>query len=69
LSKKNIDASENKIKKNLINRDENDINRKISPLKKADDAIEIDTTNMTIEQQVKIIYNEIKQGKLNDNKR
>jgi len=57
-----IDVSEYQIKKNLINRDTNDINRKISPLKKADDAIEIDTTNMTIEQQVENIYNKIKQG-------
>ena len=58
----NIDVNEDQIKKNLIKRDANDINRKISPLKKADDAIEIDTTNMTIEQQVENIYNKIKQG-------
>jgi cytidylate kinase len=32
-----------------------DSERQISPLKKADDAIEIDTTNLTIEQQVNLI--------------
>lgn len=36
-------------------RDQNDSNRKASPLKKADDAILIDTTGLTIEESVKII--------------
>ena len=45
--------------KNIIrainDRDAIDSNRKASPLKKADDAIEIDTSNLTIEQQVDLI--------------
>ena len=31
----------------LIRRDESDLNRKIAPLKKADDAILIDTSNLS----------------------
>ncbi len=47
----------NKILSELRNRDNNDINRSISPLKKADDAVEIDTTSMSIEEVVdKIIF-------------
>lgn len=46
-----------KILSELRNRDNNDINRSISPLKKADDAVEIDTTSMSIEEVVdKIIF-------------
>lgn len=41
---------------NLANRDRIDSKRKHSPLKKADDAIEIDTTDLTFDQQVERIY-------------
>ena len=41
-------------------RDKFDSTRMISPLKKADDAIEIDTSNLTLEEQVEIIINIIK---------
>ena len=56
--KKSITISElvEKIKK----RDEIDSNRSISPLIKVDDAIEVDTTSLTIEQQVTKIYDIIK---------
>ncbi len=40
------------IRQELIWRDKNDSSRAISPLKKADDAYEINTTNMSIPQQV-----------------
>lgn len=40
------------IKKEIALRDEQDMNRKISPLKKADDAIEIDTSDMTLDEVV-----------------
>ena len=38
------------IKEDIAQRDYNDSHRANSPLKKADDAIELDTTNMGIEQ-------------------
>lgn len=34
----------------IIERDRNDMNRPVAPLKKADDAVEVDTTNFTLEQ-------------------
>ena len=48
------------IKKNLIDRDSNDISRLNSPLIKTDDCIEIDTTELTIKEQVDEIYKIIK---------
>ena len=44
----------------IKNRDKYDSERKDSPLSKANDAIEVDTTNMTIEQQVDTMYKKIK---------
>ncbi|MCR5634752.1 MAG: (d)CMP kinase, partial [Lachnospiraceae bacterium] len=38
------------IEKDIIDRDYQDMHREISPLKKADDAIEVDTSDMTIDQ-------------------
>ena len=46
--------------KEIKNRDKYDSERKDSPLLKANDAIEVDTTNMTIEQQVDTMYKKIK---------
>jgi cytidylate kinase len=40
------------VKQNIAKRDLKDSKRQADPLKKADDAIEIDTTNVTFEQQV-----------------
>ena len=62
IKSKNLYINKDEIKKNLINRDKNDIERENSPLLKAYDAIEIDTTNISINEQVLIIYNKIKQG-------
>ena len=44
------------IKNDLIKRDEHDKGRKLSPLKKAEDAIVIDTSNCSIDEQVESIY-------------
>ena len=49
----NIDVE--KIKAEIIARDEADMNREISPLKKADDAVLLDTTDMTIDEVLKTI--------------
>ncbi|OPX29031.1 MAG: cytidylate kinase [Candidatus Cloacimonas sp. 4484_143] len=48
------------IEQELIWRDKNDSEREISPLKQAEDAIPVDTSNLTIEQQVDFIYEKIK---------
>ncbi|MEE9190008.1 MAG: (d)CMP kinase [Candidatus Neomarinimicrobiota bacterium] len=48
---------------NLKVRDEKDSSRSLSPLKRAVDAIEIDTTHLTIDEQIKLIVNKIRQNK------
>ncbi|MBQ9152338.1 MAG: (d)CMP kinase [Solobacterium sp.] len=44
------------IEKEIEARDYQDMHREISPLKKADDAVEIDSSDMTIEEVVDAIY-------------
>ncbi len=44
------------VKKQIYDRDFQDINRKESPLKKTKDAIELNTSYLTIDEQVKKIY-------------
>jgi cytidylate kinase len=48
------------IKNNLSNRDKIDSSRKDSPLIKAPDAVEVDTTNVTINEQVNLILEAVK---------
>ncbi|MBF0709798.1 MULTISPECIES: (d)CMP kinase [unclassified Gemella] len=55
------------LKKNIETRDNQDKNREIAPLVKVDDAIEIDTSNMTIEQvvnKIKEIIEKVRVSKL-----
>ena len=49
---KEIDVSKEQVLKNQIKRDQLDMNREHSPLLKSDDAIEIDTTALTVYEQV-----------------
>ena len=60
---KNNDVSLEHIESLLMKRDNIDINREISPLKKAEDSILIDTTFLSIEEVVNCMYNKIKKGK------
>lgn len=53
----NMEGDLEKLKEEISQRDKQDMEREISPLKKADDAIEIDTTHMTIEEIVLKIQN------------
>ena len=55
LKKRGEDISFEVVLKDIENRDYNDRTRTLNPLKKAQDAIEIDTTNMTIEEVKKHI--------------
>ena len=54
---KGIDADYETIYQDTIARDYQDSHRKISPLKKADDAIEIDTSHLTIDEVVDAVLN------------
>lgn len=51
------------IEQELIWRDKNDSEREISPLKQAEDAIPIDTSKLTIPQQVEFLYEIVMRGK------
>lgn len=57
---KNQNASYEEILEKLKARDKNDMERKNAPLLKADDAIEIDTTNMTKEEVFDKIFSYFK---------
>jgi len=59
LTESGVNVSVKDIKNNIVTRDRIDSNRADSPLVKADDAIEIDTTNVTIEEQVKKILKQV----------
>ena len=60
FSEKGTDVPIEKVKENLKNRDFIDSNREASPLTKSPDAIEVDTSNTTIEEQVELIIKEFK---------
>lgn len=57
LSEKGVAADLKKIEADIIERDERDMTRSISPLKKADDAILVDSSIMNINQVVDYILN------------
>lgn len=59
LHNKGIKVSREEVKQNILERDRKDSQRKNDPLKKAGEAIEIDTTHMTFEQQVRFICSKI----------
>ena len=50
LKAKGSDLTFEQIKEDILKRDYNDSHRALAPLKKADDATEVDTTSMTIEE-------------------
>lgn len=54
-----IDKSLEEIQKDIEKRDYLDSHRKISPLKKAEDAIEIDSSNLTIDETIEEIINKM----------
>ncbi|WP_185860684.1 (d)CMP kinase [Blattabacterium cuenoti] len=63
LKKKGEEVSYEEVKKNLIYRDMMDTSRKISPLTKSIDSIEIDNTFMSIEEQLNLIFQLINKRK------
>ena len=56
---KNIEMSLEEIKENIGKRDYNDMHKEVGSLTRTDEQIYIDSTNMTIEEVVDIIVNEI----------
>ena len=52
---KGIDMNYDEVLKNIQDRDYNDMHKKVGALKRTDDQIYIDTTNMTVEEEVELI--------------
>lgn len=50
LTEKGIPCDLEEIRRDIIERDERDMNREVSPLRQADDAVLVDSSNMTIEE-------------------
>ncbi len=59
LIEKGQNVEQSQILADIEARDYNDMTREINPLKKADDAVEIDSTNMNIDEVVNCIYDRI----------
>ena len=57
LVKKNISSTLEAVKTNLLARDAEDMTRAESPLRKAKDAIVLDNSNLSREQQLEYVYN------------
>lgn len=60
LRQKGEDVSFEQVLADMQERDLRDSTREVTPLRKADDAVEIDTTSMTLEQVVDYITKEVK---------
>ncbi|MBO5477673.1 MAG: (d)CMP kinase [Clostridia bacterium] len=58
---KGIDIPYEEILANVIFRDNNDKNSDVAPLKKAEDAFELDTTNYTLEEVEEIVMSKVKE--------
>lgn len=61
LQEQGVDQNEDDVIDQLETRDANDSNRSHSPLKRADDAVYIDTTGMALEQVVDTVYSRVKE--------
>jgi len=61
LAGQDIEADLETVRQEIINRDQRDQQREESPLRIAKDAILVDTTNLTIEEQVNIIVQQAKE--------
>ncbi len=59
LKEKGHDVTLEEIKKDVIGRDHSDLTRKVAPLKKAEDARVIDTTDLTIDEVADRIIKEV----------
>lgn len=61
LKAKGYDVDLNMLEKEIEQRDRNDSTREFSPLVQADDAVYVDTSDMTVEQVVSFIKSKIQE--------
>ena len=57
-----MDVSFDEVLRDVRERDENDSNRKVSPLRRADDARLVDTTLLDLEQSLEVLISVIREG-------
>jgi cytidylate kinase len=62
LTEKGISCNQDEIEKDIIARDEQDMNRDFAPLRQAEDAILLDSSNMDINQVTHAIINLYKEN-------
>ena len=62
LIEKGVEADIEEIKKDIADRDYRDMNREVSPLKQAEDAVLVDSSNMNISEVTKAIIDEYKKA-------
>lgn len=60
LQQKGENITLEEVLQDIQQRDHNDMTRKLNPLRKAEDAIEVDTTGLSIEEVIECILKEIK---------
>ena len=59
LQKRGIDVAFDQLKEDIARRDKRDSQRKNSPLMKADDAILVDTTHLSVPEQVDFVVDHV----------
>jgi len=64
FQEKKADITLEEVKENIEKRDKIDSGRSVSPLKKADDAIEFDNTGLAINDELYMLLNIIKEVQL-----
>ncbi len=62
LCEKGIAAEYDDVYKDMVQRDYNDMNREIAPLKQAEDAVLADTTECDLEQSLELLLSIVKEG-------
>ena len=63
LKEKGTKTTLDEVKSDVIERDKSDMTRKVGPLKKAKDAVVIDTTEMTVSEVVDTLFKITKNSK------
>ncbi len=66
LRDKGLEVDEQELRQDMIQRDANDLKRNVGPLRKAPDAFYVDSTNLSVEQALNVIFYEIKRRCANE---
>jgi cytidylate kinase len=69
LRERGIEAGEEALQREITERDRHDSNREQSPLRRAGDAIDVDTSELTIEEQVAFVVNRVREVMEKESKR